>query len=654
LDATTHPESHLPAVTLGRSAAVRAAAHRALAARDRLLAGYPLWEAWRRQARDAKTEAVARLDELLHDLERAVTAWGGRVLWARDAAQARRLILEVAREHRVKTVVKAKSMTTEEIGLNPALAAAGLQAIETDLGEFIVQLAGHPPAHITAPALHLNRHQIAEIFSAHLGLRSPAEPEALSRRAAAHLQPHFFEAQMGITGVNFATPEGALVLLENESNLRFTATLPKVHLALMGLEKIIPRLADLEPMLRLLPASATGQRLTALVHFIQGLKVQHRGNQILYLVILDNGRRRLAADPELAEALYCLRCGACLNICPIFQVGAAHLYGRVYPGAIGILLAPYLAPVGDICDLCTQCGACQEICPVGIRLADHIRRLRRHSPRFRRLRALTAAAGAVLSRPRWYRGLELVSRGLAGLASRHGWGPSGFTALSPESFQQRQRGRRRETLLTDEDQVRPLLPPSQAPHSLAPDAGADGGVAEPENLDLDSATLLLAKRLREAGSSLAEVKGPAALARRLAAEAAPLWLEDHPWLHPVAEELKKLGVRPRVAQTDWAPMAGTAVTVGLGAIPETGSVLVDSGAGIGAVLAFRAGKQIILVPGNSSCLSLAQALEYVRDRGPGLVSWLTGPSRTADIEKVLVLGAQGPHEIEIFLYQEEA
>ncbi len=381
---------------MGRSPAVRAAAHRALAARDRLLSGYPLWETWRRQAREAKTEAVARLDELLESLARAVTAWGGRVLRARDAAQARRLILDVAREHGVKTVVKAKSMTTEEIGLNPALAAAGLQVMETDLGEFIVQLAGHPPAHLTAPALHLNRHQIADIFAAHLGLRSPAEPEALARLATAYIKPHFFEAQMGITGVNFATPEGTLVLLENESNLRFTATLPKVHLALMGLEKIIPRLADVEPMLRLLPASATGQRLTALVHFIQGLKAQPRGNQIFYLVILDNGRRRLAADPELAEALYCLRCGACLNVCPIFQVGAAHLYGRVYPGAIGILLAPYLAPVGDICDLCTQCGACQEICPVGIRLADKIQGLRRHSRRFRPLRGLTTAAGAVL------------------------------------------------------------------------------------------------------------------------------------------------------------------------------------------------------------------------------------------------------------------
>ena len=442
MDLTTHSGPPSAAVNLARSPAVRAAAHRALAARDLLLAGYPLWEAWRGQARASKAEAVSRLDELLEDLERAVTAWGGRVLWAQDAAQARQLILKVAREHGVKTVVKAKSMTTEEICLNPTLAAAGLQVMETDLGEFIVQLAGHPPAHLTAPALHLNRHQIAQIFATRLGLKAPAEPQALSRLAAAYLKPYFFEAQMGITGVNFATPEGTLILLENESNLRFSATLPKVHLAIMGLEKIIPHLSDLEGMLRLLPASATGQRLTALVHFIQGLKVRPQGTQIFYLVILDNGRRRLAAEPELAEALYCLRCGACLNVCPIFQEGAAPLYGRVYPGAIGILLAPFLAPVGDICDLCTQCGACQEICPVGIRLMEKIRLLRGRSPRFRRLRALTSTAGLVLSHPRWYRGLEPAWRGLAGLIARYGWS---LPALAPESFHRRHRGGRRGT-----------------------------------------------------------------------------------------------------------------------------------------------------------------------------------------------------------------
>jgi L-lactate dehydrogenase complex protein LldF len=655
LDTTIHSVPRAPAGTLGRSPAVRVAAHRALATRDQLLADYPLWEAWRRQARAAKTEAVARLDEILADLERAVTAWGGRVLWAQDAAQARQIVIDVAREHGVTSVVKAKSMTTEEIGLNPALAAAGLEVLETDLGEFIVQLAGHPPAHLTAPALHLNRRQIAGIFAEHLGLQSPADPETLARRATAYIAPHFFTAQMGITGVNFATPEGTLVLVENESNLRFTATLPKVHLAIMGLEKVIPRLADAEVMLRLLPASATGQRLTALVHFIQGLKAQPRGDQAFYLVILDNGRRRLAASPELAEALSCLRCGACLNACPVFQVGAAHLYGRVYPGAIGILLAPYLAPVGDICDLCTQCGACQEICPVSIRLTDKIRLLRRSSPRFRPVRALSGAAGAVLSHPRWYRGLEPAWRGLAGLASRRRWDPAGLGKLAPESFHGQQRRSRRGGSAASRDQrEQPPVATGPTRESWFPvPPEKSRGDKDSPTTDVAAAAALLAQRLREAGSSLEEVRGPDALAHRLAAAPQPLWLEDHPWLRQAAAELEKLGVTAHMAQSDWAPAAGTAVTVALGAIPETGSILVDSG-GPQGTLAFRAQTHIALIPRRQAHLSLARALAYVRDRGPGMVTWLTGPSRTADIEKVLVMGAQGPGNIEMILYQEEA
>jgi L-lactate dehydrogenase complex protein LldF len=651
LDITTHPASPVAAAIPRRSAAVRTATHRALAARDRRLTDYPRWEEWRRQARAIKAEAIARLDNLLKTLEQSVTAWGGRVLWAHDAAAANRLILEVAREHKVNTVVKAKSMTTEEIGLNQALAAAGLQALETDLGEFIVQLAGHPPAHLTAPALHLNRRQIAEIFAAHLGARVPAEPEALTRQAATYLHPYFFEAQMGITGVNFASPDGTLILVENESNLRFTATLPKVHLALMGLEKVIPRLTDLEVMLRLLPASATGQRLTALVHFIRGLKVQPRGRQAFYLVILDNGRRRLAADPDMAEALYCLRCGACLNVCPIFQVGAAHLYGRVYPGAIGILLAPYLNPTGDICDLCTQCGACQEICPVGIRLTDKILRLRHPSRRFRHLRLLSAAAGVVLTRPRWYRGLEPAWRGLAGFMTRHGG--SRLPVLSPESFYRQRQNRQRAGGAGLDSPGRACPAAVKVTESSAPVKGAAGQGAAAADPGFTAAIALLARRLEEASSTLEQVQGPAALARRVAAAPPPVWLEDHPWLRRLAVELEKLGVHPRVAGSEWAPEAGTAVTVALGAIPETGSVLVEAGGSPAAVLPFRAREHLILVPRDRAELSLSQALDWVQRRGP-LVSWLTGPSRTADIEKVLVLGAQGPRSLKIILYQEEA
>ncbi len=629
---------------------IRVAVHRALAARECLLQGYPGWEEWRGQAQAIKAEAISRLDELLGCLKAEVEKWGGRVLFARDAGHARDLIIEVARRHRVTAVVKSKSMTTEEIGLNPALTAAGIQTLETDLGEFIVQLAGQPPAHLTAPALHLNRRQIARLFQENLGQSFQEEPEALTQRATAYLQPYYYQAQMGITGVNFAAADGTLVLLENEGNLRLTASLPGVHLALMGLEKVIPALKDVEVFLRLLPASATGQRATALVHFIRGLKPHGKGSQAFYLIILDNGRRRLAAAPELKEALYCLRCGACLNICPIFQEGAAHLYGRVYPGAIGILLAPFLAPVGDISDFCTQCGACSEICPVKIPLAEKIIEVRRLSPKFTRLHLLSRLAGLGLARPFLYRrlepGLRLLQNHLPGLISRSSRGLS----LSPESFHRRRQWYRGGGQGSQTPPFSPISPPPTPYRGLGGGVGEGGGTLT-KKFPRPSPTL--ETRLTEAAASFHEVRGPVALARLLATAEEPLWLEDHPWLRQAAPELEKLGVKPRFADAPEAPPAHTAVTVALGAIPETGSVLVSAAGPAAGLLPLKARRHIVLVPPDRAGLSLSQALELTR-QGGALVTWLTGPTRTADIEKVLVLGAQGPGELDLVLYQPEA
>jgi L-lactate dehydrogenase complex protein LldF len=630
--------------------AVRAATHRALETRERLLQTYPQWQEWRSQARAVKAAVLARLDAYLARLQEQVEAWGGKVLWARDAGEARSLILQVAREHRVKVVVKSKSMTTEEIALNPHLAAAGLKVRETDLGEFIIQLAGHAPAHLTAPALHLDRHQIAAIFKEHLDDSGPAEPEALTRRAREILRPSFYEAQMGITGVNFAAAaEGALVMVENESNLRLTANVPQVHLALMGLEKVIPSLAEVEVFLRLLPASATGQRLTALVHFIRGLKPHVLGRQAFYLVILDNGRRRLLAEAELKEALHCLRCGACLNACPVFQEGAAHLYGRVYPGAIGILLAPYLAPVGDISDLCTQCRACQEICPAAIPLAEKIIQVRRFSPKFRRARALSRLAGLWLRWPRLYRGSEGILRLLpqkSPLAIK----------LAPESFYKMQMEGKGQGPGGPGFQSGQAPAPSPKPPPPTPDEGGveerQGG-GEPPAPTIPDPPPTLASRLREVGSSLQEIRGPAALAQYLAAQATTgtLWLEEHTWLRQAAPELEKLGVETAFGGRSWAPDADTVVTVALGAIYETGSVIMPGGGGPATWLPFRARRQIVLVPGDKAGLSLAEGLEMSGKEKTGLITWLTGPSRTTDIEKVLVLGAQGPEQLEVVVYQ---
>lgn len=613
---------------------VRVATHRALAARERLVRQYPAWEAWRRLARAIKAQAIDRLEELIFRLKENIEAWGGRVLFARDAAAARALILDIARRHGVRTAVKSKSMTTEEIRLNSGLEEAGLEVVETDLGEFIIQLAGHPPAHLTAPALHLDRGEIADLFARHLGIACPPDPVQLCRVASRHLQARFQEAEMGITGVNFAAAaEGTLIFLENENNLRQSMALPKVHVAVMGLEKVLPALADLEPLLRLLPASATGQRLTALVHFLNGLKPRSDGSpQRFYLVLLDNGRRRLAAHSDLQEALYCVRCAACLNICPVFQAGGAHLYGRVYPGAIGILLAPYLAPTGDISDLCTQCGACGKICPVAISLPEKILAVRHAGPRFRRVRLLSRGAGLILRHPGFYRGLE---RGLRRTARLFGPNISGIR-IPPESFYQ-MRGKQADTTTT-----KPVFPeisekrPEEAPVDLRPSSSGpeDGFSAAGVGLKQGRAVDEVADFLTEGCQG-------------------SMWLEDHPLLQTVAQELAKRGIAAHLARDFWPGEVDTAVTMGLGAIPETGTAIIGPKSWPAAWLPFRARRQVVLVPPERSGMTYTEALHFSAKQGPGLVTWLTGPTRTTDIEKVLVLGAQGPAALEVIIFSPE-
>jgi L-lactate dehydrogenase complex protein LldF len=630
------------------SKAVRAATHRALEARERLLADYPEWEDWRRQARTAKTATVDRWRDYLAVFREEVEAWGGEVHFAKDAAEARDIILRVARRHRVTRTVQSKSMTAHEIGLPPFLSRHGIQLTETDLGEYIIQLAGHTPAHLTAPALHLDRHQIAAILSEHLHLEAPSDPVKLTRLASDHLANYYAKAEMGITGVNFAAAQdGALVFLENEGNLRLSSSLPPVHLALMGWEKMVPALSDLDPFLRLLPASATGQRLTSLVHFQRGLKPGPNGTQAFYLVILDNGRSRLAAHPELREALYCLRCGACLNICPVFQVGGAHLYGRVYPGAIGALLAPFLPPFGDISDFCTQCGSCADICPAAIELPKKIRYLRENAPAFRRARALARVAGHILGQPRLYRALESPvhawSRGVWRKWAQKLMG----SEIPQESFFQQHKRQGKHVIAKS---FLPPLAPTIVP--TTPISPAEAAETHKQEKNRQKPKPDLTDRMAEARADLISLEGPAKLARFLSETAqGEVWLEDHPWLQPVAQELANLGLQAHLAREDWAPEMDTAVTLGLGVLPELGSVLVSRGQGPAAWLPFRARCHVVLVPSDLARLDIQAALHLVKKPQGSLITWLTGPTRTADIEKILVLGAQGPAELKVVLYQ---
>ncbi|MBI1853674.1 MAG: iron-sulfur cluster-binding protein [Planctomycetes bacterium] len=366
----------------GLRAALAAATGRFVSLRQDAFAAFPEGGALRDQARTIKEEAIARLDEHLEQLAFAVEARGGNVHFAADADAACRMVIEIARQRGVTLAVKSKSMTTEEIALNEALEHAGIRVVETDLGEFIIQLAVEGPSHLIAPAVHKTREQVATLFREKLGYSGEDSVPALCAFAREFLRGEFVRAGMGVSGVNFAVAEtGTIAIVENEGNARLTTTLPPVHVAIMGMEKVVPRLADLAVFLRILARSATGQKMSSYVSLLTGPRREREedGAQEFHLVILDNGRSRLLADPELRESLYCIRCGACLNVCPVYRAIGGHAYGWVYPGPIGAVLTPaYLGEsrAPDLPFASTLCGACADVCPVKIALPHRLLDLR--------------------------------------------------------------------------------------------------------------------------------------------------------------------------------------------------------------------------------------------------------------------------------------
>jgi L-lactate dehydrogenase complex protein LldF len=335
----------------------------------------------RERARAIKDETLAGLDKHLEALEASVQRNGGRVHWALDGDSACRQILEIIRDCGATRVVKSKSMTTEEIHLNKALAAARVDVVETDFGEYIIQVAGHRPSHIVGPALHLSKDQVAEILSTVADEPLPAEREPLAAFARRTLRSRFAAAEVGITGVNFAVAEtGTIVIVENEGNARLTTTLPRIHIAIMGLEKVIPRLADLPVFLKVLARAATGQTISVYTSLISGPRRSGEldGPEEFHLIILDNGRSRILGGP-LRESLFCIRCGACLNACPVYRTIGGHAYGGVYAGPIGAVLTPLydgLARNHHLPHASSLCGACQAACPVKIQIPEMLIRLR--------------------------------------------------------------------------------------------------------------------------------------------------------------------------------------------------------------------------------------------------------------------------------------
>jgi L-lactate dehydrogenase complex protein LldF len=359
--------------------------------RARVVAEVPDWEELREAGRLIKADVLARLDEYLLEFESAVQAAGGVVHWARDAEEANAVVAGVARAHGVTDVLKMKSLTTDEIGLNDALAEHGITALETDFAELILQLDGDWPSHILVPAIHRNRTEIRDLFARTIapGIES-SEPRDLAEAARRYLRERFLEAKLGVSGANFGVAEsGAICIVESEGNGRMCTTLPPVLVTVLGIEKLVPTFRDLEVFLQLLPRSSTGERMNPYTSLWTGV-FSGDGPKELHVVLLDNGRTRVLADEVGRQALHCIRCSACLNVCPVYSRTGGHAYGSVYPGPIGAILTPQLIGVENAPTLpfaSSLCGACYEVCPVKIDIPTvllHLRgqvvRARRRSP----------------------------------------------------------------------------------------------------------------------------------------------------------------------------------------------------------------------------------------------------------------------------------
>lgn len=436
----------------------------------RAFAELPDGENLRRRGHAYREQSIARLDQLLADLAAAVRARGGQVFFARDAADANRYCVEIARKNRVRRAVKGKSMLAEEIGLNQALEGAGIEVTETDLGEYIVQLAGEHPFHIIAPAIHKSRQDVGRLFSEKLGIDYSDDPATLTLATRRALREKFLTADMGITGCNLACAEsGRITVLSNEGNIRLATSLPRIHIALMGMERITTSLKELQLLLGLLCQGASAQKIATYVSHIGGPAAAGDGPEEFHLVIVDHGRSRILSDRRFREMLYCLRCGACLNACLVYRKIGGFAYDSPYSGPMGAVISPLLFGFDRYQDLCkgeSLCGACKDACPIHIDIPRMLLELRHidavGDQRWQVRRGLGAERifygfwSRLITRPDLYEIFRRISAfgcrimaGKSGTISRLPWPLNGWTssrelkAAAKKSFTARRRRQKR-------------------------------------------------------------------------------------------------------------------------------------------------------------------------------------------------------------------
>lgn len=404
--------------------------------RDENIARFQDWGSARQAAAEIKWEAVNHLDQYLEEFTAKIAARGTKVFWASTGEQVCEYVVNLARDKAAKSIVKSKAMTSEEVHLNTALRKAGYEVTESDLGEYIVELAGGGPYHFVFPAMHLTRGEISALFEKELGTAPTDSPEELTMIARRVLRQVYCRADIGISGANFAVAEtGMISITENEGNARLTTSLPKVHVAILGIEKLLPKLADLALFLPMLATAGAGQTLTGYNTMIGGPRQPGEidGPEEFHVILLDNHRTQLLADPEQRDALHCIRCGACLNVCPVFRTVGGHSYGTTYQGPIGSVITPHLRGLHEwkhLSNASSLCGACTSACPVKIDLHHHLLHNRRNAARLKpgwweRLAYRTFAL--VMNHPALYR----VGGKLAGWSQRFLYPLVRRTALDP-------------------------------------------------------------------------------------------------------------------------------------------------------------------------------------------------------------------------------
>jgi iron-sulfur cluster protein len=678
------------------------------AKREGVTAELPDWAELRTAGRVVKDNALASLDRQLAALESAVVAAGGRVHWANDAGDACAIVAALARDRGVDEVVKVKSIATDEIRLNEALAAAGVRAVETDLAELIIQLGDDSPSHILVPAIHKNRSEIRELFARELGMPELSdEPAALAEAARLHLRAKFLSARMGVSGANFAVAEtGTVCVVESEGNGRMCTTLPEVLVTVMGIEKLVPAWRDMEVFLQLLPRSSTGERMNPYTSFWTGVRPGD-GPREFHLVLLDNGRTGVLADQVGRQALRCIRCSACLNVCPVYSRTGGHAYESVYPGPIGAILTPQLHGLRSHRSLpwaSSLCGACYEVCPVEIDIPRVLVHLRARvvdtepawKPEKAAMRGLFRAFSSARAFERAQRAARLGSRPLArhGRIERLPWPLSGWTATRDlpqppaESFRdwwRRERGGSE--------------PPAGSRDSSLPrirrrtSDSRPGGVGRPARGDARGAGGARGAILARIRAALADHPAPgevprdyrrsderprdelvALFAERVGEYRATVRRADAGELPALLGELcAEAGARRLAVPTDlpaaWRPEGVELVPdTGLSAreldgldgaltgcalaIAETGTIVLDGGRGQGR-------RALTLVPDYHLCVVAAadvvalvpEAVERLEPaaRAARPLTFVSGPSATSDIELNRVEGVHGPRTLHIVI-----